>query len=67
MVFHKIPHFLQLFLENLRILKHGSLHENLLVSAKSVSSHSFSQNRSLFATICRKLVDNPFLCGTVCA
>ena len=35
-----------LFPENLRILKHGSLHENFLLSAKSTSFNGFPQNPS---------------------
>ena len=31
------------FSENLRILKHGSLHEKFLLSAKSMSFNGFSQ------------------------
>ena len=50
MVFHKIPYFLQLFTKNLvKTLKHGSLHENLLVLAKSTSFNGFSQNPILFS------------------
>ena len=50
MVFHTIPHFLQLFAKNLvKTLKHGSLHEKLLVLAKSTIFNGFSQNPILFA------------------
>ena len=36
MVFHKMPYFLQLFAKNLvKTPKHGSLHEKLLVLARS--------------------------------
>ena len=45
MVFHKIPHTLQLFAENLmKTLKHGSLHEKLLVLAKSMSNNDSNNN-----------------------
>ena len=51
MVFHRIPYFLQTFAENLmKTLKHGSLHEKLLVLAKSKSFQGFLQNPVLFAT-----------------
>ena len=58
MVFHKIlvsaksvsfdgfpqnPSPFATFSENLRILKHGSLHEKFLLSAKSMSFNGFSQ------------------------
>ena len=45
MVFHKISHTLQLFAENLmKTLKHGSLHEKLLVLAKSMSNNNNNNN-----------------------
>ena len=62
MVFHKIlvsaesvsfdgfplnPSPFATFSEKLRILKHGSLHEKFLLSAKSMSLNGFSQKNSL--------------------
>ena len=45
MVFHKIPHTLQLFAENLmKTLKDGSLHEKLLVLAKLMSNNNNNNN-----------------------
>ena len=45
MVSHKIPHILEVYAENLmRTLKHGSLHEKLLVLAKCMRFDGFSQN-----------------------
>ena len=47
----QIPHFLQLFPENLmNTPKHTNLHETLLVMAKSVSFDGFSQTPTLYAT-----------------
>ena len=41
MSFHSFSQNPILFAENLKILKHGSLHGKVLVSAKSVSFYSF--------------------------
>ena len=42
-----------LFAKNLvKTLKHGSLHEKLLVLARSTRFDGFSQNAILFATFC---------------
>ena len=46
-------YFLQLSAKNLvKTLKHGSLHEKLLVLANSTRFDGFSQNAILFATFC---------------
>ena len=50
-----IPYATRLKTFLLKTLKHGSLHEKLLVLAKSTSFDGFSQNPRLFATFCLKL------------
>ena len=55
--------FCNLFAENLKILKHGSLHEKLLVSAKLVSFHSFSQNPTLLSLFAENLMTTLFYVG----
>ena len=59
-VIHKILYFLELFADNmLKTLKHGSLHEKLLVLANSISLDGFFTALVLFATFCGKLDKNP--------
>ena len=53
--FHIIPYFLQRFTKSLvKTLKHGSLHKNLLVFAKSTSFAGFLQNAKYFCSFLLK-------------
>jgi len=58
-----MSYFLQLFAKNLvKILKHSSLHQKLLVLKRLTSFDGFSENATLFATVCEKFGQNPKTC-----